>query len=348
MKKLYCFFFLLIGLVSVSCTNNETDNNLVVSQNVSKDLEVGEGESLVLKPLHTQTGATYRWFVNDELVATTPTFKFESTKVGMNKVLLETKVNESKTYTTYSVNVLIQLSRTLSNYSLTSSNGTSTNGGYYWNQTYSDSLFTSGIFTFSHTGGLTSGYNYWDGFTVSNVADTNNYGTTSSSSGWIDHQWGCMAINTSANFLVGYWGYYKDDQSGLTTFSESGYSNWVKIGNGSTTYGAKYVKVAIHPWPYYGILYGDGFTTPFTSGGQFALKVYGVNSSNQFVGPVIYYFVNSTSWVTYINSNWTSVDISSLGNVKYLMFQMSSSDSGSYGMNTAAYFCLNNIIVSQN
>lgn len=348
MKKLYYFLFLLIGLVSVSCTNNETDNNLVVSQKVSKNLEIGEGESLVLKPLNVQTDATYRWYVNDELVVVTSSFKFEGTKVGMNKVILETEVNGSKTYTIYSVNVLIQLSSTLSNYSLTSSNGTSTNGGYYWNQTYSDSLFTSGIFTFSHTGGLTSGYNYWDGFTVSNVADTHNYGTTSSSSGWIDHQWGCMAVNISANFLVGYWGYYKDDQSGLTTFSESGYSNWVKIGNGSATYGAKSVKVAIHPWPYYGILYGDGFATPFTSGGQFTLKVYGVNSSNQFVGPVTYSFVNSTSRVTSINNEWTSVNISSLGNVKYLMFQMSSSDSGSYGMNTAAYFCLNNIIVSQN
>jgi hypothetical protein len=348
MKKIYYFFFLLIGLVPISCTNNETEDNLVVSQNVSKNLEVGYGESLVIKPLNTKVDATYRWYVKNELVATTSTYKFDGKKVGVNKVLLETEVNGVKTYTTYSVNVLIQLSSTLSNYSLTSSNGTSINGGYYWNQTYSDSLFNCGIFTFSHTGGITSGYNYWDGFTVSNVVDTNNYGTTSSSSEWIDHQWGCMAVSGSANFLVGYWGYYKDDQSGLTTFSESGYSNWVKIGDGSTTYGARFVKVAIHPWPYYGILYGDGFATPFTSGGQLALKVYGVDSSNKFVGPVTYYFVNSTSQVTDISKKWATVDVSSLGKIKYLMFQMSSSDSGSYGMNTAAYFCLNNIIVSQN
>ncbi len=45
----------------------------------------------------------------------------------------------------------------------------------------------------------------------------------------------------------------------------------------------------------------------------------------------------------YIVSDWTWLDLSSLGNADSLVFELSSSDVGGFGMNTPSYFCLDNL-----
>jgi hypothetical protein len=45
----------------------------------------------------------------------------------------------------------------------------------------------------------------------------------------------------------------------------------------------------------------------------------------------------------YIIKEWKWVDLTSLGNVDSLVFAMSSSDVGQYGMNTPAYFCIDDL-----
>lgn len=45
----------------------------------------------------------------------------------------------------------------------------------------------------------------------------------------------------------------------------------------------------------------------------------------------------------YIVRNWTWVDLSSLGNSDSLLFTLSSTDNGSWGMNTPAFFCIDNL-----
>jgi hypothetical protein len=46
----------------------------------------------------------------------------------------------------------------------------------------------------------------------------------------------------------------------------------------------------------------------------------------------------------YIIKDWTWVDLSSLGNADSLLFTLSSSDVGQWGMNTPAFFCVDNIV----
>ena len=46
----------------------------------------------------------------------------------------------------------------------------------------------------------------------------------------------------------------------------------------------------------------------------------------------------------YILDAWTWVDLSSLGEVSGLQFTLSSSDNGEYGMNTPAYFAIDDIM----
>lgn len=54
-----------------------------------------------------------------------------------------------------------------------------------------------------------------------------------------------------------------------------------------------------------------------------------------------YRFDNSDE--DYLIDEWTFVDLSSLGEVDSLSFTLKSSDNGSFGMNTPAYFCIDNI-----
>ena len=44
----------------------------------------------------------------------------------------------------------------------------------------------------------------------------------------------------------------------------------------------------------------------------------------------------------YIINDWRYVDLSGLGKVSKLGFELSSTDNGDYGMNTPAYFCFDN------
>lgn len=248
-------------------------------------------------------------------------------------------------------------------------NGISTTGGKYWENTYvSNTKLNVDIFTFSHTA-VSSGYNYWDGFIVSNVNDITNYGSgagTGGSNGWVPNQWGTMAgsgFGTSSTttagspgtpgdpYIVAYWSSYQDPKNPAgTTFSESSFSNWVKIGD-TGLYDVKGLKINMHPWPYYGCLYGDGFAQPFNQGDRFELLIYGVNQNGIISAPIVHSLADYTGSSLVMPTGWKNVNttnLQNLGAVKYLIFQMYSSDSHPiYGMNTAAYFCLDKLSVKR-
>jgi len=248
--------------------------------------------------------------------------------------------------------------------------GTITTGGKYWQNTYvSNTNLTVDIFTFSHTA-TSSGYNYWDGFIVSNVNDITDYGSGSGpggSDGWVPHQWGTMAgsgfgtastvtpgspgTTTGDPYIVAYWSSYLDPQNPQgSTFSEGSFSNWIKIGN-TGLYEVKGLKINMHPWPYYGCLYGDGFASAFTSGDHFELLIYGVEEDGTITDPIVHSLADYTGSSLVMPTGWINVNttnLASLGNVKYLVFQMASTDSHPmYGINTAAYFCLDKLSVKR-
>lgn len=94
----------------------------------------------------------------------------------------------------------------------------------------------------------------------------------------------------------------------------------------------------------------DGYFTAKKFGGAtgndpdwFKLVVYGYQGGARKSDSVAFYladyrFANNTQ--DYIVKDWTWVNLQSLGPVDSLTFQLSSSDNGSFGMNTPAYFCL--------
>ncbi|MDG2222133.1 MAG: DUF4465 domain-containing protein [Rubripirellula sp.] len=90
---------------------------------------------------------------------------------------------------------------------------------------------------------------------------------------------------------------------------------------------------------------GDDFAKKF--GGPtgndpdfFLLTIEGLDSAGQSTGTVDFYladFRSEDNQYDYIVDQWTTVDVSTLGDAVELTFSLTSSDNGSFGMNTPAY-----------
>ncbi len=99
---------------------------------------------------------------------------------------------------------------------------------------------------------------------------------------------------------------------------------------------------------------GDAFAKKF--GGPtgndpdfFLLTVTGLNALGTPTGSVSFYLADyrfADNSQDYIVSQWTSVDLTPLGPASRLTFALSSSDNGPFGMNTPAYFALDNLAVA--
>lgn len=92
------------------------------------------------------------------------------------------------------------------------------------------------------------------------------------------------------------------------------------------------------------ILRGDNIAKRFGTGDWFKLTVVGYDVNEEETGRVDFYLADFRDVTNaYIINTWRWVDLTSLGKVKRLGFEMSSSDNGAWGMNTPAYFCLDNL-----
>ena len=205
-----------------------------------------------------------------------------------------------------------------------------------------DSSFSSGSATFSnsHTnvylaadaGGGVS-YDYWNGWAYSKDTDTSTPGFSS--------QYSAIAgrgADGSANYGISYT---------ATSISFSSAVDFTGLG----------IEVTNTTYSYFSMLNGDSFAKKFgddsaTEGtvetdqaDWFLLTVEG-NLSGDSTGSVDFYLADyryADSSQDYIVSAWEYIDLSSLGLVDELSFILSSSDNGSFGMNTPNYFAIDNI-----
>ncbi|NOZ45385.1 MAG: DUF4465 domain-containing protein [Chlorobi bacterium] len=196
----------------------------------------------------------------------------------------------------------------------------------YWiGSSYGSNDFTSGFAHFSQFFDTT--YYTWNGFAYSNVIDT----ITSS---WIN-QYACRAgigAENTNNYGVFYqWGNDSVWFDSLTQISGLYVTN--------STYAALTMQN------------GDAFSKKF--GGEtgndpdwFLLSIYAFDNESNIIDTVEYYLADyrfDDNASDYILADWQFVDLSSLGKIKTLKFSLSSSDNGDWGMNTPAYFCLDEI-----
>lgn len=104
-------------------------------------------------------------------------------------------------------------------------------------------------------------------------------------------------------------------------------------------------------YAYWSMKEGDMFSKKF--GGKtgsdpdwFKLTIQGVKKNGEPTNSIEVYladFRGNTAEEDFILKNWRWVDLSSLGQISSLKFSLSSSDVGSWGMNTPAYFCVDQL-----
>ena len=223
-----------------------------------------------------------------------------------------------------------------------------------WTECYNDMDYTwlefgaeSGEFMLSHLidgeGASWGGY-YWDGFTPAIGGDQTDYGQPGSSGTWTTNFGGCMAgggcvLNADGSvtadpaqpYFVAYY----------SSWAYEGPSNQVMYidEDGNMTFKPMGVYVCNHPWPYYGCAHGDGFGRAFEEGDYFEIVAHGVAADGSET-TVSMNLVEFTDGELIAANAWTFFDLSSLGEVTSVYFTLNSTDTGAYGMNTAAYFCM--------
>lgn len=213
-----------------------------------------------------------------------------------------------------------------------------------WADTYTENVvFESQNFIFSHRAGW--GGTYWDGFTISNVADNSNHFPN-----WVPNQWGSMTKGgvdgVGSPFLIGYWGFFNDFS--VTHVTQT--SNFVQFKDGKP-HRAIGMFVTNAPWSYYGIKQGDQFARPFVQGDYFKLIATGYAADGVTVTGTTeklladYRSVNPLQWR--IVDSWEWMDLTALGEVSYIQFTMESTDTGLWGINTATMFCIDKLTVEK-
>jgi len=190
--------------------------------------------------------------------------------------------------------------------------------------------FISGGLTFNNT--YSNDFGSWSGFAYSNTTDS----TTPGFGNQLSSASGDGAAN-SETYGVAFTTGSDPSTIGRTAATNGGIFSSLYVNN--TTYAALSMEN------------GDSFAKEF--GGEtgndadwFLLTIEGFNAEGGSVGTVDFYladyrFVDNS--MDYIVTDWTQVDISSIGNAAELQFSLSSSDNGDFGMNTPAYVAVDNI-----
>ena len=175
-----------------------------------------------------------------------------------------------------------------------------------------------------------STFGSWEGFAYSNKTDTTTASYLNDTSAYPG-----SGAGGSSTYAVGFVGY-----SGLPTIGYDAAINMAGQG----------VSVTNTTYAYLSMLNGDSFAKQFggVSGDDpdfFLLTVTGYLAGVAGTSVDFYLadFRFSDNSQDYIIDDWTFLDLSGLGTVDEMQFSLSSSDVGSFGMNTPAYFALDNL-----
>ncbi len=193
----------------------------------------------------------------------------------------------------------------------------SVDGSYDWTDT--------GV-AFSHE--VTFGGLSWNGMTYSSVNNTTNSGFGNQYAVYGDG----MGRGDTGSYAVFFQPFVQRQMITLpvATTVQGFYAN-------NTTYAAL------------DMLNGSGFARQFTTASNdfFQLTIEGFDSGDASLGTVDFLLADYTGATGSLISDWTFVDLTSFGtNVSALGFSLTSNDNGAFGMNTPAYFAMDDLMVA--
>lgn len=181
-------------------------------------------------------------------------------------------------------------------------------------------FFYSGSYKFNN-GGMPE-YNFWYGYDLSNQTSIDFTG--------LDDQWHSAPGGgyRSSTFCVG----FPQNMQIETLGAEEG-----EVVEGTYVTNSAY---AINS-----MTFGDGFAHSFAAGDWFKLTAVGRHADGSTATADFYLadFRDEAAVEHYMVKDWEWMDLRHLGKITHLTFTLSSSDTGSYGMNTPAYLCLDNL-----
>ena len=208
----------------------------------------------------------------------------------------------------------------------------------YWNGSDGSGIFTSGDAVLMN--GYNATYGSWDGWAYSNMTDTTTAGWTNQYSAITG-----FGANGSSNFGVAY------NAGSYGTASPPNISFGAVIGNdyNTTISGAYFTNTT---YAYLSMRDGDSFAKKFGGGtgddaDWYKMTIKGFTAEGDYTASSVDFFLADFRFadnsLDYIVDDWTWVDLSGLGDVIGLEFTVSSSDNGNWGMNTPAYFAMDDL-----
>ncbi len=225
-------------------------------------------------------------------------------------------------------------------------------GGNYWNgpaatfTSQPDPMGGTDEVGTLQSGGVSFGNSYnitygsWSGFAYSDCTDQTTSGYTNQFS----------AYTVSASGGSGNYGIACGSVNGLDPTDPAQLAQLPYL---TLPFGARIQSALVTNTTYAALsmLYGDQFAKQFGTGADpydwFALTVYGTNANGALLANSVTFYLADYRQLNgtpdYIVSQWTSSDLSSLAGATCLYFNLTSSDVGEFGMNTPAYFAINDI-----
>jgi len=204
--------------------------------------------------------------------------------------------------------------------------------GEYWNGSDLSGGFTSRWVFFKNV--YDTNWFSWSGFARSRVNDTNT-------AGWFNQyaSFGGTDASGTGSYAVVYDSAWSEDD--IITLPLPAQVAGFFVNN--TTYAALSMRDGDFAAKKFGGVTGD-------DPDWFLLTITGKDSDGRVVGSVEHYladFRSPTNSEDYIQSDWRWVNLAPLGpNVKTLHFALTSSDNGTWGMNTPSYFAMDNLGVA--
>jgi len=198
----------------------------------------------------------------------------------------------------------------------------------YWNGSDGSGRFSSGGVYFENN--YNADWQSWDGFSYSNITDTVTAGT--------EGQYNAITgvgQGRSNTYGVAYVGWEEPPTATLST--------------AQTLQG---LYVTNNNFAYYSMRDGSLFAKKF--GGQtgddpdwLKLTITGKDTAGDVTGTADFFLADfrpADNDQDYIVDSWQFIDLTTLGQVKALQFVLASSDTGTFGMNTPGYFCIDTVV----
>lgn len=217
-----------------------------------------------------------------------------------------------------------------------------------WDSTYAETMpyLEFPPFLVSHiTFGSSYGGYFWDGFTVCRSGDNAEHAGEQ-----LTYQWnvmpgggiqsvgadGSVVVNADVPYLLSY-----------NSYSWYGPMDNQVIFNDNNAYYAKGMYVTNSCYGYYACKNGAAPARAFNvEGDSFKLIAHGVNYTTEDTATVEIELAGFHDGVFSGLTEWTWWDLSALGQVDEIFFSMTSTDVGTYGINTPTYFAIDRLTVS--